>query len=81
MVDEQRDVRTAGLPVVAVPAGLADHRDRDLHPRTGDEAAVDRLLDAEVGPARVADGGDSDVEGLAEVVGEYVVEVEIAASG
>ena len=45
-------------PVVAVAAGLADHRQADLHPRAVDQPVGERLLDAEVGAARVAHRGD-----------------------
>ncbi len=42
-------------------------RDRDLHPRPGDEAVARPRLDAEVGAAGVADGGDAAVEGAPQV--------------
>ena len=54
------------VPAVHVAAGLAEDRDGDHHPRTGDEPALDRGLDAEVGPAGVADGCHSGVEEASE---------------
>ena len=62
---QERHVGPADAPVVAVAAGLAEHDHRDLHPRAGDHPALDRLLDAQVGPAGVADAGDARVQRLA----------------
>ena len=65
--DEEGGVGPADAPVVAVPAGLAEHDDRDLHARARDHPALDRLLDALVGAAGVAHAGDADVQRLLEV--------------
>jgi hypothetical protein len=45
-------------PGVAMAAGLADHRQADLHPGSVDQPLVDGALDAQVGAAGVAHGGD-----------------------
>ena len=42
--------------------GLADHLDRDLHPRARDEPVLDSLFDAEIGAVGVADRGDAGFE-------------------
>jgi hypothetical protein len=60
-------------PAVAVAAGLRDHRQRDLHPRTADEAVLERPLEPQVGAAGVADGGDADGQRRLEV-GDRLVE-------
>ena len=72
MAREEGHLGARWHPRVAVAAGLADHAEADLHARPADEAVVDRLLDAEVGAARVADGGDADAERRLEVVHRLV---------
>ena len=48
-------------------AGLAQHRERDLEARPAHDPLLDRLLDAEVGAAGVADGRDADPNRRVEV--------------
>ena len=48
-------------------AGLAQHRDRDLHARPAHDPLLERPLDAEVRATGVAHGGDADAEGRVEV--------------
>ena len=62
-------------------AGLADHRQRDLQARAGNEAVLLRALDAEVGAAGVAHAGDAYAErrrhvrgGLEELVRERALD-------
>ena len=52
---------------VVVPTGLAQQGHRDPHARAFHHAVLDRLLDADIGEAGVADGGDPDVQGATEV--------------
>ena len=66
---EERDLGARGEAVVAVPAGLGQHADRDLEPWPGDQAVGQGPLDPEVGAAGVADGRDPGLERRAEVAG------------
>jgi hypothetical protein len=59
---QQRDHHARREPIVAMTAGLADHRQRDLQARAGDEAVLLRPLDAKVGAAGVAHAGDAHAE-------------------
>jgi len=72
---EDGQVGAADVPPVAVAAGLGQHADRDLHPRAGDQTAPDRLGDAQVGAAGVADRGDALRQGAPQVVQRLVVAV------
>jgi hypothetical protein len=67
VLGEELDPSAGGHPAVAVAAGLAQHRDRDLEPRPADEAFLDGELHAEVGAACVADGRDPDPERRLEI--------------
>jgi hypothetical protein len=67
MVDHERHRRARRVPVVAVAARLAEHDQRDLHPRPEEQALVDRLLDAEVSAAGVADARDPGPERVGQV--------------
>ena len=67
MGNEDPDVLARRHPTVTVAAGLADHRQRDLHVRPGDEAGLHRRLHAQVGGAGVADRGDPGGQRVAQV--------------
>jgi hypothetical protein len=45
-----------------VPAGLAEHRDRDLHPRADEQAVAHGHAQPGVGTARVADRRDAELD-------------------
>src|SRR3954468_9652283 len=70
-----RHLRAADVPAVAVATGLAQHADRDLHPRAGDEAVAHRLGDAEIRATGVADVGDAQRQRPAQVVQRLVERV------
>ena len=62
---EERHLGAADAPVVAVATGLAEHDDRDLHPRArGSARGRPPSLTPEVGAAGVAHAGDADVQRL-----------------
>ena len=58
-VQFHRHVSTTDIPTVAVPAGLRQHRDRDLHPRPFDQALLLRFLHTQIGPARLTNCRDA----------------------
>jgi hypothetical protein len=62
------EVRAAQRPAVAVASRLAEHRDRDLHARALDPAALDRGLHSEVGAGGVPNRGHALAQRRFEVV-------------
>jgi hypothetical protein len=87
--EEDRHVPAARHPGVGVAAGLADHRDGDLHTRAAGQSVLHGLTNSHVRSGRVADGRDADPERrlhvahrVEELVGERLLhrleEVDVA---
>ena len=66
---EHRTGQPRGHDRVSVTAGLADHGNGDLEPRTGDELVGQSPSDPGVGTARVPYGRDAEVQQRPEVAG------------
>src|SRR5690606_14208154 len=67
MRDQQTLQVTVHVPSVGVAAGLAEYRNRDAHPGSGETARLHRGLDTKVDTATVANRGDPAVQQLLEI--------------